>query len=181
MKHVTVVGYQVHAGQPHYNDTRAFVKTCEVDVYTYSHFQDSPIVVLRSTTITRHGPALLRVTCFTGQPYPSHTNAFVKTHKVGVCRGPYPQSFVKAWKAWDKRNKSENDPIAKHPKEQLYAVFAMADCGRDLEGYQLRGFDQARSMMLQVCYSLYNCLAMQSNTVVGFILCVVFWRGLCLC
>lgn len=85
-----------------------------------------------------------------GQPYPSHTNAFVKTHKVGVCRGPFPQPFIKAWKAWDKRNKSENDPIADHPKDQLYAIFAMADCGKDLEGYQLRGFDQARSMMLQV-------------------------------
>lgn len=85
-----------------------------------------------------------------GQPYPSHTCAFVKTHKVGVCRGPYPQLFIKAWRAWDKRNTSENDPVADHPKDQLYAVFAMADCGRDLEGYQLRGFDQARSMMLQV-------------------------------
>jgi hypothetical protein len=26
-----------------------------------------------------------------GNPYPSHTQAFVKTHRVGVCRGPYPQ------------------------------------------------------------------------------------------
>lgn len=85
-----------------------------------------------------------------GHLYPSHTNAFVKTYKVGVCRGPYPQPFIKAWKAWDKRNKSENDPINQHPQKQLYAVFAMADCGKDLESYQLRDFNQARSMMFQV-------------------------------
>lgn len=105
-----------------------------------------------------------------GQPYPSCTTAFVKTHKVGVCRGPYPQPFVKAWKAWDKRNKSENDPIAKHPKDQLYAVFAMADCGRDLEGYQLRGFDQARSMMLQVRLLPVNisCVSVWSLTSKGW-------------
>lgn len=60
------------------------------------------------------------------------------------------QSFIKAWKAWDKKNKSENDPIAGLPHHQLYAVFAMANCGKDLEVYQLQGFDQARSMMLQV-------------------------------
>jgi serine/threonine-protein kinase haspin len=69
---------------------------------------------------------------------------------VGVCRGPYPAALVKAWEAWDKRHKSENDFIGGLPDEQLYAVFAMANCGRDLESYQLQGYEQVRSMMLQV-------------------------------
>jgi len=51
------------------------------------------------------------VAALTGNLHSSHTRAFVMTHRVGVCKGPYPQSFVRAWKAWDKRNKSENDPI----------------------------------------------------------------------
>ena len=61
-----------------------------------------------------------------------------------------PQSFIKAWRACDKKNKSENDPIEGFPRDQLYAVFAMANCGKDLEGYCLQGFDEARAMMLQV-------------------------------
>jgi serine/threonine-protein kinase haspin len=77
----------------------------------------------------------------------------VQTHRVGVCRGPYPAAFVKAWKAWDKRHKSENDAIGNLPDQQLYAVFAMANCGRDLESYQLQGYEQVRSLLLQV--SLY--------------------------
>jgi hypothetical protein len=60
------------------------------------------------------------------------------------------QSFIKAWRAWDKKNTSENDPIEGFPAGQLYAVFAMANCGRDLEGYGLQGYDEARAMMLQV-------------------------------
>jgi hypothetical protein len=67
-----------------------------------------------------------------------------------VCRGPYPAAFVKAWKAWDKRHKSENDAIGDLPDGQLYAVFAMANCGRDLESYQLQGYEQVRSLLLQV-------------------------------
>lgn len=85
-----------------------------------------------------------------GAPHASYTDAFVQTHRVGVCRGPYPAAFVKAWKAWDKRHKSENDFIGGLPDEQLYAVFAMANCGRDLESYQLQGYEQVRSLMLQV-------------------------------
>jgi hypothetical protein len=60
------------------------------------------------------------------------------------------QSFIKAWRAWDKKHSSENNPIEGFPKHQLYAVFAMANCGRDLEGYSLQGFDEAHAMMPQV-------------------------------
>jgi hypothetical protein len=60
------------------------------------------------------------------------------------------QSFIKAWRAWDKKNTSENDPIEGFPPGQLYAVFAMGNCGQDLEGYCLQGYDEARAMMLQV-------------------------------
>ena len=88
--------------------------------------------------------------CHAGALHASYTHAFVQTHRVGVCQGPYPAVFIKAWKAWDKRHKSENDPMSGLPDQQLYAVFAMANCGRDLESYCLQGYEQVRSMMLQV-------------------------------
>jgi hypothetical protein len=102
------------------------------------------------------GSLYVRCSSCTGAPHASYTEAFVQTHRVGVCRGPYSAPFIKAWKAWDKRNKSENDAIGGLPDDQLYAVFAMANCGRDLEGYQLQGYEQVRSLMLQVrtCCSL---------------------------
>jgi hypothetical protein len=106
---------------------------------------------------TRQAPTLIQSlvpaarSLHTGNAHDSHSDAFVHTHRVGVCRGPYPPAFIKAWRAWDKTNTSENDFIGGLPPDQLYAVFAMANCGRDLEGYQLAGYDQARSMLLQVC------------------------------
>lgn len=45
---------------------------------------------------------------------------------------------------------SENDPLSGLPASQLYFMFAMADGGRDLEAYQVAGYDQARSALLQV-------------------------------
>eukprot|EP00878_Enallax_costatus_P019195 GHUV01020245.1.p1 GENE.GHUV01020245.1~~GHUV01020245.1.p1 ORF type:complete len:147 (-),score=30.85 GHUV01020245.1:1525-1965(-) len=125
-------------GQPHHSHTTAFAKTHKVGVCRRPYPQ--PYIKTCNTAAA----------AVVGQPYPSHITAFVKTHKVGVCRGPYPQPFIKACDAWAKRHTSENDPISEHPRDQLYAVFAMSDCGRDLEGFKLRDFDQARSMMLQV-------------------------------
>jgi hypothetical protein len=78
------------------------------------------------------------------------TPGFVHTHKVGVCRGAYSPALVRAWRAWDTRHVSENDPVDILPRDQLYMVIAMEDCGRDLEGAAVQGFRQARSVLLQV-------------------------------
>lgn len=78
------------------------------------------------------------------------TPGFVHTHKVGICRGPYSPALVRAWRSWDARHTSENDPVDILPREQLYMVIAMEDCGRDLEGAQVQGFRQGRSLLLQV-------------------------------
>ncbi len=58
---------------------------------------------------------LLFVFCSThwspGQRYASVSSAFVRTMRVGVCQGPYAKPLVRAWKAWDKKRCSENDPV----------------------------------------------------------------------
>lgn len=46
--------------------------------------------------------------------------------------------------------RSENDPVNGLSPKQLFTVYAMCDCGRDLEAYQLAGYVQARSLLLQV-------------------------------
>jgi hypothetical protein len=46
--------------------------------------------------------------------------------------------------------RSENDPVDGLSPKQLFTVYAMCDCGRDLEAYQLASYEQARSLLLQV-------------------------------
>ena len=46
--------------------------------------------------------------------------------------------------------RSENDPVDGLSPKQLFTVYAMCDCGRDLEAYQLASYGQARSLLLQV-------------------------------
>lgn len=78
------------------------------------------------------------------------TAAFVETHSVGVCRGPYAAKLVQAWHAWDASHGSENDPVDGFERDQLYVVFAVADGGADLERSDVRSFEEARSILLQV-------------------------------
>lgn len=84
-------------------------------------------------------------------PPPQHETAgFVRTFGVGVCRGRYAESLVKEWRAWDAERGSENDPIDVFPADQLYIVFVVADGGADLEHFEVHGFEEARSILLQV-------------------------------
>jgi hypothetical protein len=100
-----------------------------------------PASILNRSLLTHH--------CHTGTPQFA-TPGFVHTHKVGICRGPYSPALVRAWRSWDARHTSENDPVDILPRDQLYMVIAMEDCGRDLEGAQVQGFRQGRSLLLQV-------------------------------
>ncbi|KAG2436314.1 hypothetical protein HXX76_006625 [Chlamydomonas incerta] len=83
------------------------------------------------------------------------TSGFVRTHAVAVCRGPYSHELVKAWDKWDAKHGSENEPVSQLPPDQLYWCIAMEDSGTDLEKYdKLEGWDQLRSVLLQVAVSL---------------------------
>ncbi|GBF88054.1 hypothetical protein Rsub_00766 [Raphidocelis subcapitata] len=89
-----------------------------------------------------------------GERLLSATSAYVRTCRVGVCRGRYPKLLVKAWKAWDKAHGSENDPVEGLEPDQAFCVLAMEEAGRDLEAYRLSGFHQARSVLLQAALAL---------------------------
>ena len=78
------------------------------------------------------------------------TQGFVQTYGVGVCRGRYAPALVREWRAWDKRNGSENDPVDVFGPEQLFVVFVVANGGADLEHFEVHSHEEARSIILQV-------------------------------
>ena len=61
------------------------------------------------------------------------TSGFIDTKRVAVCRGPYAPELLEQWRAYDARETSENENPGAFPADQLYAVFAFADGGADLE------------------------------------------------
>ena len=54
------------------------------------------------------------------------------------------------WHAWDALYSSENDAVDAFPATQTFVVFVVADGGVDLERFEVRGFREAVSMLLQV-------------------------------
>ena len=54
---------------------------------------------------------------------------------------------------WDELHTSENDPVGELPSQQMYAAFLVADGGADLETFEVRSFEEARSILLQVSIS----------------------------
>lgn len=77
------------------------------------------------------------------------TEGFVQTHGLGICRGHYAPALVKEWHKWDASHESENDAVDRFPEDQLYVVFVFADGGVDLEHFELRGYQEAQSILLQ--------------------------------
>lgn len=51
---------------------------------------------------------------------------------------------------WDELHSSENDPVGGLPSKQMYAAFLVADGGMDLESFEVRSMEEARSILLQV-------------------------------
>ena len=82
------------------------------------------------------------------------TACFAETAGAGVCRGAYAPALLREWHTWDAAHGSENEPVDCFGAGQLYVVFVVADGGADLERFQLRSFEEARSVLLQA-RSLY--------------------------
>ncbi len=78
------------------------------------------------------------------------TEGFVQTHGLGICLGRYAKTLIKEWHRWDHLHESENDAVDAFPGDQLYVVFVFADGGADLERFELRSFEEAQSILLQV-------------------------------
>ncbi|CAH8357808.1 unnamed protein product [Eruca vesicaria subsp. sativa] len=78
---------------------------------------------------------------------------FIKTQDIKVCQGPYDPILIKAWEDWDAKNGSENDH-PDFPEKQCYVMFVLEHGGKDLEGFVLLNFDEARSLLVQVTAGL---------------------------
>ena len=82
------------------------------------------------------------------------TSGFIDTKRVAVCRGPYAPELLEQWRAYDTRETSENENPGEFPAEQLYAIFAFADGGTDLEHADVGTYAEAKSVLLQVTVAL---------------------------
>ena len=82
-------------------------------------------------------------------PSANMTACFAETAGAGVCRGAYAPALLREWHAWDAAHGSENEAVDCFGADQLYVVFVVADGGADLEHFQLRSFEEARSVLLQ--------------------------------
>ncbi|PRW60889.1 transducin beta 3 isoform A [Chlorella sorokiniana] len=84
------------------------------------------------------------------------TTGFVETYGVGVCRGAYSEALRREWHRWDKENGSENEPVDVFAglEDQLFVVFVVADGGADLEHFELRTFEEVRSILLQTALAV---------------------------
>ncbi|KAF8108005.1 hypothetical protein N665_0115s0020 [Sinapis alba] len=78
---------------------------------------------------------------------------FIRTQDIKVCQGPYDPILVKAWEEWDAKHGSENDH-PDFPEKQCYVMFVLEHGGKDLEGFVLSNFDEARSLLIQVTAGL---------------------------
>ena len=84
------------------------------------------------------------------QPCANVTTGFVELFGLGLCRGVYSSALTREWHAWDAHHGSENDPVDHFGDDQLYMVYVTADGGVDLEHLELRSYEEAVSILLQV-------------------------------
>lgn len=82
------------------------------------------------------------------------TGGFVEAYRVGICRGRYSAALQDEWHRWARENASENDPVDVFPADQCYCVFVLSDGGIDLEHFEFRSFEEARSMLVQTAFAL---------------------------
>ena len=82
------------------------------------------------------------------------TAGFAALRGVGVCRGAYSPVLASAWRAWQAVHGSENAPVDGFEAGQLYALFVVDDGGTDLEHFDVRTAEEARSVLLQAALAL---------------------------
>ncbi|CAI8615328.1 unnamed protein product [Vicia faba] len=79
---------------------------------------------------------------------------FIESKEFRVCQGLYDEVLVRAWEEWDHKHNSENDHPNEFPEQQCYMVFVQQHGGKDLEGFVLLNFDEARTLLVQVAAGL---------------------------
>ncbi|CAK8544548.1 unnamed protein product [Lathyrus sativus] len=79
---------------------------------------------------------------------------FIESKEFRVCQGLYDEVLVRAWEDWDRKHNSENDHPNEFPEQQCYMVFVQQHGGKDLEGFVLLNFGEARTLLVQVAAGL---------------------------
>ncbi|KAL4575079.1 hypothetical protein LXL04_021920 [Taraxacum kok-saghyz] len=79
---------------------------------------------------------------------------FIHTLGLRVCVGAYDDEMIRAWGEWDKKNNSENDHPSEFSEKQHFVVFVQEHGGQDLESFVLLNFNEAQSLLTQVCVAL---------------------------
>lgn len=95
------------------------------------------------------------------------TTGFVEMFGLGLCQGAYSSALAREWHAWNAAHGSENDPVDDFASDQVYIVYVTADGGVDLEHLELRSYEEAVSILLQVCSVLRqeHCMAAEKEGV----------------
>lgn len=82
------------------------------------------------------------------------TDGFVKVKRVKCVKGKYPQYLIDAWELHRDSVESRENAVNDHPdafdRDQLYVVFELCICGRDLEAYVFKNAEQTDSVFSQV-------------------------------
>lgn len=79
----------------------------------------------------------------------SSTTGLAWTHDVQICQGEYCPELIAEWNRWNDVFESENDPVDSFPPNQLYIIFVIENGGQDLSTFDLRNFNEAKSVLLQ--------------------------------
>ncbi|KAL3864421.1 hypothetical protein ACJMK2_006105 [Sinanodonta woodiana] len=82
------------------------------------------------------------------------THNFCQVNSVACVKGRYPDHLLKQWDIYDEERQSENDRPDIFTDDQLYIMFEFADGGKDLESFKFESFLEAKSILVQVIYSL---------------------------
>lgn len=71
-----------------------------------------------------------------------------------VVRGAFPEKLMDEWDAYEEERGSENERPEFYEESQLFAVIMLEMGGRDLEHFELRGWEEAKGVFWQVAIAL---------------------------
>ncbi|XP_052101865.1 serine/threonine-protein kinase haspin-like [Mytilus californianus] len=84
----------------------------------------------------------------------SQTDNFCEVNSVSCVKGKYPRELLKQWDMFHTEKESQNDRPDVFTDQQLFIVFEFADGGKDVESAKFHNIFEAKSVLVQVAFSL---------------------------
>ncbi|XP_076104663.1 uncharacterized protein LOC143073192 [Mytilus galloprovincialis] len=84
----------------------------------------------------------------------SQTDNFCEVNSVSCVKGKYPRELLKQWDTFHTEKESQNDRPDMFTDQQLFIVFEFADGGKDVESATFHNIFEAKSVLVQVAFSL---------------------------